>query len=77
MAFKDSNFTLVDDIVSNRLECVDSFLKKIETLIDFNQLRPILKKNGIGTKNVCGAPAYDSVRNFSFTKFQNALIKGF
>jgi len=50
--------------VTSRLENVNSFLKEIDLLIDFNKLRPILKKNGIGTKNVCGVKAYDSVLMF-------------
>jgi hypothetical protein len=40
--------------VTERLKGVDSFLKQIDRIIDIDRLRPILKENGIGTKNVCG-----------------------
>ena len=56
--------------VTSRLEYVNSFLKEIDSIIDFNKLRPILKKNGIGTKNVCGVKAYDSVLMFKILLIQ-------
>ncbi len=61
MAFKNSNNTFTDLAADARLEYVDSFLKEIDTIIDFNKLRPLIKKNGIGTKNVCGVKAYDPI----------------
>lgn len=64
MAFKPRNNTFTDLAVTTRLEHVNSFLKEIDSIIDFEKLRPILKKNGIGTKNVCGVKAYDSVLMF-------------
>lgn len=70
MAFKTLNNTFTDLAVTSRLENVKSFLKEIDSLIDFNQLRPILKKNGIGTKNVCGVKAYDSVLMFKILLIQ-------
>jgi len=70
MAFKTLNNTFTDLAVTSRLENVNSFLKEIDSLIDFNKLRPILKKNGIGTKNVCGVKAYDSVLMFKILLVQ-------
>jgi len=70
MAFKPLNNTFTDLAVTSRLEHVNSFLKEIDTLVDFNALRPILKKNGIGTKNVCGVKAYDSVMMFKILLIQ-------
>lgn len=64
MAFKDSSSSFSDLAVDTRLEYVDSFLKEIDNIIDFNKLRPILKKNGIGTKNICGVKAYDPILMF-------------
>ena len=61
MAFKQQSNTFTDSFVDSRLEYVDSFLKELDSIIDFNKLRPILKNNGIGTKNVCGVKAYDPV----------------
>ena len=52
MAFKHSNNSFTDLVADARIEYVDSFLKEIDNIIDFNKLRPILKKNGIGTKNI-------------------------
>ncbi|NCP85612.1 MAG: IS5 family transposase, partial [Bacteroidetes bacterium] len=49
---------------------VDSFLKELDSIIDFNQLRPLLKMNGIGTKNICGVKAYDSVLMFKILLLQ-------
>ena len=54
MAFKDISNTFSDIAVTSRLEKVNSFLKQIDSIIDFEKLRPILNKNGIGTKNVVG-----------------------
>lgn len=74
MAFKQSNGTFTDLAADARIEYVDSFLKEIDSIIDFNKLRPILKKNGIGTKNVCGVKAYDSIMMFKtmlIQKFYN------
>lgn len=70
MAFKDSNPSFSDYAVDDRLEHVDSFLKEIDTIIDFNRLRPILKKNGIGTKNVCGVKVYDPILMFKILLIQ-------
>ncbi len=70
MAFKTLNNTFTDLAVTSRLEYVNSFLKEIDSIIDFNKLRPILKKNGIGTKNVCGVKAYDSVLMFKILLIQ-------
>ena len=70
MAFKNSNNTFTDLAADARLEYVDSFLKEINTIIDFNKLRPIIKKNGIGTKNVCGVKAYDSILMFKILLIQ-------
>ena len=50
MAFLQIEDTFTDSAVDARLEHVDSFLKEIDNIIDFNKLRPILKQNGIGTK---------------------------
>ena len=70
MAFKQQNNTFIDSFVDSRLEYVDSFLKEIDTIIDFEKLRPILNKNGIGTKNVCGVKAYDPVLMFKILLIQ-------
>ena len=70
MAFKNSNNTFTDLAADARLEYVDSFLKEINTIIDFNKLRPIIKKNGIGTKNVCGVKAYDPILMFKILLIQ-------
>ena len=61
MAFKQQSNTFTDSFVDSRLEYVDSFLKEIDSIVNFEKLRPILNKNGIGTKNVCGVIAYDPV----------------
>ncbi len=61
MAFLEPNNTFSQLAVNAKLETVDSFLKELDNIVDFNQLRPLLKKNGIGTKNSCGVKAYDSV----------------
>lgn len=70
MAFKQQQNTFTDSFVDSRLEYVDSFLKEIDSIIDFEKLRPILKRNGIGTKNVCGVKAYDSVQMFKILLIQ-------
>lgn len=70
MAFKPLNNTFTDLAVTSRLEHVNSFLKEIDSIIDFEKLRPLLKKNGIGTKNVCGVKAYDSVLMFKILLIQ-------
>lgn len=78
MAFKHSNSSFTDLVADARIEYVDSFLKEIDHIIDFNKLRPILKQNGIGSKNVCGQKAYDSVMMFKtllIQKFYNLSDK--
>ena len=70
MAFKQLSNTFADLAADARIEYVDSFLKELDSIIDFNKLRPILKKNGIGTKNVCGVKAYDSVMMFKILLIQ-------
>jgi len=70
LAFKHSNSSFTDLAADARIEYVDSFLKEIDNIIDFNKLRPILKKNGIGSKNVCGVKAYDSVMMFKILLIQ-------
>jgi len=74
LAFKHPNNSFTDLVADARIEYVDSFLKEIDNIIDFNKLRPILKKNGIGSKNVCGVKAYDSIMMFKtllIQKFYN------
>ena len=70
MAFLQIEDTFTDSAVDARLEHVDSFLKEIDSIIDFNKLRPILMKNGIGTKNVCGVKAYDPIMMFKIMMIQ-------
>jgi IS5 family transposase len=70
MAFLQIEDTFTELTVDARLEHVDSFLKEIDSIIDFNKLRPILKKNGIGTKNVCGVKAYDPIMMFKIMMMQ-------
>jgi len=70
LAFKQQNNTFTDSFVDSRLEYVDSFLKEIDSIIDFEKLRPILKQNGIGTKNICGVKAYDPVLMFKILLIQ-------
>jgi len=70
LAFKQSSNTFTDFAADARIEHVDSFLKEIDTIIDFNKLRPILSKNGIGTKNVCGVKAYDQILMFKILLIQ-------
>jgi transposase, IS5 family len=70
LAFKQQSNTFTDSAVDTRLEYVDSFLKEIDSIINFEKLRPILNKNGIGTKNVCGVKAYDPVLMFKILLIQ-------
>ncbi len=70
MAFKETSNTFSDIAVTSRLERVNSFLKQIDSIIDFEKLRPILNKNGIGTKNVVGLKAYDNVLMFKVLLLQ-------
>ncbi len=70
MAFRQSGNTFTDSACDAKIEYIDSFLKEIDTIIDFNKLRPILKKNGIGTKNVCGVKAYDQILMFKILLIQ-------
>jgi len=64
VAFIDTNNTFSDIAVTARLKKVNSFLKELDSIIDFEKLRPILNKNGIAKSNVAGAPAYDNVLMF-------------
>jgi len=70
VAFKDTSNTFSDIAVTSRLERVNSFLKQIDSIIDFEKLRPVLNKNGIGTKNVVGLKAYDNVLMFKVLLLQ-------
>ena len=70
MAFKQQSNTFTDMAADARLDHVDSFLKEIDSLIDFNKLRPLLKKNGIGSKNICGVKAYDQILMFKILLIQ-------
>jgi IS5 family transposase len=70
LAFKQSSNTFTDLAADARIEYVDSFLKEIDYIIDFEKLRPILNKNGIGTKNVCGVKAYDPIMMFKIILIQ-------
>jgi len=70
MAFKESSNTFSDIAITSRLEKVDSFLKELDSIIDFEKLRPILNKNGIAKSNVAGAPAYDNVIMFRILLLQ-------
>ncbi|WP_457744392.1 IS5 family transposase [Sulfurimonas sp.] len=70
MAFKDSSNTFSDIAVTSRLEKVNSFLKELDSIIDFEKLRPILNKNGVAKSNVAGAPAYDNVLMFRILLLQ-------
>ena len=49
---------------------MNSFLKELDSIIDFEKLRPILNKNGIAKSNVAGAPAYDNVLMFKVLLLQ-------
>ncbi len=70
MAFKQSSNSFTDSVADARIEYIESFLKELDNIIDFNKLRPILKKNGIGSKNICGVKAYDSVLMFKILLLQ-------
>ena len=70
MAFRQSMGSFSDLSVDKRLEKVNSFLKEIDGVIDFQALRPILSKNGIGTKNACGNKAYDPLIMFKILLLQ-------
>ncbi len=70
MAFIDTNNTFSDIAVTSRLNKVNSFLKEIDFIIDFEKLRPILNKNGVAKSNVAGAPAYDNVLMFKVLLIQ-------
>jgi len=64
MAFKETNNTFSDIAITSRLQKVNSFLKELDSIINFEKLRPILNKNGKGGKNATGSPAYDNVLMF-------------
>lgn len=70
MAFRQSVSSFSDLSVEKRLESVHSFLKEIESVVDFENLRPILSKNRIGTKNSCGNKAYDALAMFKILLLQ-------
>ena len=70
MAFQENTPTFTDYAINDRLQYVDSFLKEIDSIIDFRKLKPILNKNGIGTKNVCGVKAYDNILMFKILLLQ-------
>ncbi|NIA10360.1 MAG: transposase [Nitrospiraceae bacterium] len=70
MSFKKLNHSFSDIAVIERLKGVNSFLTQIDTIIDIDKLRPILNKNGIGTKNICGIKAYDNVMMFKILLLQ-------
>lgn len=70
MAFRQSIGSFSDLSVDKRLEKVNSFLKEIESVIDFELLRPVLAKNKIGTKNTCGNKAYDPLIMFKILLLQ-------
>lgn len=70
MAFRTSQSSFSDISVDKRLEKVNSFLKEIDSIIDFKALRSILSKNAIGTKNACGNKAYDSLVMFKILLLQ-------
>jgi len=70
MAFKDTSNTFSDIAITSRLEKVNSFLKELDSIIDFEKLRPLLNKNGIAKSNVAGAPAYDNVIMFRILLLQ-------
>lgn len=76
MAFRQSIGSFSDLSVDKRLENVNSFLKEIDSVVDFERLRPILSKNGIGTKNACGNKAYDSLIMFKTLLLQKFYSLG-
>ncbi len=69
MTFIDTNNTFSDIAVTSRLNQVNSFLKELDSIIDFEKLRPILNKNGVAKSNVA-APAYDNVLMFKVLLLQ-------
>ncbi len=76
MAFKDTNNTFSDIAVTSRLEKVNSFLKELDSILDFDKLRPVLNRNGIAKSNVAGAPAYDNVSSFTtLYHFKSNILK--
>jgi len=70
VAFKDTNLSFADLSLNYRIDKVNSFLKEIDTIIEFEKLRPLLNKNGKGVKNACGAKAYDNVLMFKILLLQ-------
>ena len=70
MAFIDTNNTFSDIAVTSRLAKVNSFLKELDSIIDFEKLRPILNKNGVAKSSVAGAPSYDNVLMFKVLLLQ-------
>jgi len=42
VAFKQSSNSFTDSAADARIEYVESFLKELDNIIDFNKLRPIL-----------------------------------
>lgn len=70
MAFIDTSNTFSDIAITSRLQKVNSFLKELDSIIDFEKLRPILNKNGIAKSNVAGAPSYDNVLMFRILLLQ-------
>ncbi len=70
MAFRQSVSSFSDLSVDKRLESINSFLKEIDSVVDFEKLRPILSKNGIGTKNACGNKAYNPLIMFKILLLQ-------
>ncbi len=73
MAFQDLNNSFSDIAVENRINLVDSFLKEINSLIDFKKLKSILNKNNIGNKSTCGVRAYDNILMFKIKGSGNNL----
>jgi len=70
VAFIDTNNTFSDIAVTSRLAKVNSFLKELDSIIDFEKLRVILNKNGVAKSNVAGAPSYDNVLMFKVLLLQ-------
>jgi IS5 family transposase len=70
VAFIDTNNTFSDIAVTSRLAKVNSFLKELDSIINFEKLRPILNKNGVAKSNVAGAPAYDNILMFKVLLLQ-------